>query len=356
MKSGRGTMECCVKPTLRVARLCCGLAALLAIGCTKPKQTTAIGSGVGGAVGAGLGAIVGNQTGNAGSGLAIGAVAGAATGALISNALQAQDEKITAQSEALKRQEKLLQAQKNELAELRTLNNDSGFSSGPTTPRYRYRPTSIDATSPEVERQIAALERRGPAPRHPGAGPYHETSYSAPKTSIPPAHVSAPATQPREPLARYDIRAEIAGEKPARQTSNKPAKLASAVPLTTETLPASKPKKATLPAQTSETTETETVARAIAPSSNSNECKEAMSEKELASQAPDNSDKLFHLRRALRLCPNSAVLHYELGSVYAAMERASNAEEEYQQALSIDPSFVAAKKSLAELLKNESKF
>lgn len=345
-----------VRPNPHVVGICCGLVAVLAIGCTKPKQTTAIGSGVGGAVGAGLGAIVGNQTGNSGSGLAIGAVAGAATGALIGNALQAQDEKISAQSEALKRQEKLLQAQKNELAELRTINNDNTFAAESTTPRYRYRPTSIDANSPEVARQIAALQRRGPAPRHPGAGPYHETSYSAKRSSTPSTVVRTPDTQPREPLARYDIRAEIAGEKAHSDSGSTASKLASTVPLTTETLPSSKPRKAALPTQKLDTSETESVARAVAPTSNSNACKEAMSEKDLASQASDHSDKLFHLRRALRLCPNSAALHYELGSVYASMERTSNAEEEYQQALSIDPSFVAAKKSLAELLKNESKF
>jgi Tfp pilus assembly protein PilF len=38
------------------------------------------------------------------------------------------------------------------------------------------------------------------------------------------------------------------------------------------------------------------------------------------------------------------------------MERTSNAEEEYKQALSIDPSMAAAKNALADLLKNETKF
>jgi Flp pilus assembly protein TadD len=88
----------------------------------------------------------------------------------------------------------------------------------------------------------------------------------------------------------------------------------------------------------------------------SSECKEALAERDKAAEAADNSDKLFHLRRALRLCPNSAPLHYELGRVYSSMDRGSDAEGEFKQALSIDPSLVAAKKALSEMLKEEVQF
>jgi Flp pilus assembly protein TadD len=81
-----------------------------------------------------------------------------------------------------------------------------------------------------------------------------------------------------------------------------------------------------------------------------------LAERDLAVEASDNSDKLFHLRRALRLCPNSAPLHHELGKVYASMQRTKDAEGEFQQALSIDPSFSAAKKELGALLKDEVHF
>jgi Flp pilus assembly protein TadD len=122
------------------------------------------------------------------------------------------------------------------------------------------------------------------------------------------------------------------------------------VPLIKETLPkAGATEESSLEATTS-------TASISAPSASSNECKEALSEKELASQAPDNSDKLFHLRRALRLCPNNAVLHYELGNVYRLMERPTNAEDEFKQALSMDPNLAPAKHALAEMLKNETKF
>ena len=143
--------------------------------CTRPQKPTAIGSGVGGTVGAGLGAIIGSQSGNAGGGLAIGALAGAATGALVGNALQAQDEHNRVQDEKLKRQEQMLAAQKNEIAELRDIRSDLAYDRSraqleqrnpfENAPRYRYKSTSTDATSPAVERARNRLRQRGPNPR-----------------------------------------------------------------------------------------------------------------------------------------------------------------------------------------------
>ena len=131
----------------------------ISTGCVKPRKTTAIGSGVGGAIGAGLGAIIGNQSGNAGSGLAIGAGTGAAVGALVGNALQAEQERNTAQDEAIKRQEQVIKAQRNEINELRTIRGDDSYAlnSGAvnSTPRYRLRGTTTDPESPEVARQRA---------------------------------------------------------------------------------------------------------------------------------------------------------------------------------------------------------
>lgn len=313
-------------------------------------------------MGAGLGAIIGNQTGNAGGGVAIGAVAGAATGSLIGNALQAQDEKSRSQGEAIKRQEKTLQAQRNELAELRSLKSDTASYPSPSdiSPRYRYRPVSLDENSPEVARRIAELQRRGPNPKS------HSTS-TAWMSEPRPTRASSRKTSARETLARYDVRSEISSETvPAKTThvtksnvgratsdsaSVKATSIQNSVPLIKETLP----KPGAIQEASLETTET-SAALATAPSPSSSECKEAMSEKELASQAPDNSDKLFHLRRALRLCPNNAVLHYELGNVYRLMERSTDAEDEFKQALSINPNLSPAKNAMADMLKNETKF
>lgn len=381
-----------------------GLALTLATftGCTKPRQTTAVGSGVGGAIGAGLGAIVGNQTGNAGSGLAIGAGAGAAVGALVGNALQAQEERNKTQDEAIKRQERVIQAQKSEINELRSVRSDDSYSyntATSSTPRYHYRGITTNPESPEVARQRARLQQRGPRPTHSnGSTVYSSSYYSAPRQEpavqkrapIPaaelvqraaPSHVQPPAatlpsvtsSSPKpltEPLARYDVRSELSEKETSTSRTTAPREVPPAVNAEAKqvTLPkASVPVKASvqsggisesdLPAPSKPA---DTTARAVAPASSSQpqskECKEALAERDLAMEATDNSDKLFHLRRALRLCPQSAPLHHELGKVYASMQRTRDAEEEFKEALSIDPSMNAAKRELGALLKDEVQF
>lgn len=91
---------------------------------------------------------------------------------------------------------------------------------------------------------------------------------------------------------------------------------------------------------------TATVAEVTQPKSGCEEGKEA---REAAASSSDDSDKLFHLRKALRLCPNSAETHYDLGKAYLKMDRAADANYEFKQSLSIDPSFKPAQESLKEL-------
>lgn len=332
--------------------LCC-------VGCTRPRQTTAVGSGVGGAIGAGLGAIVGNQSGNAGSGLAIGAAAGAATGALIGNALQAQEERATSTQEAMKRQERTIQAQKSEIAELRAMQSDTGTSLSVTnTPRYRYRQPSMDPESPEVARQRARLQQRGPRPSS-GSSRSSYYDYEAPRPSpaarAPISRVSEKTGDSRKPLARYDVRGELSESLPSSRSSvvrqAPQAASKSSAPKTPSNPKDHAVKESDLPV-----VEPVPAKLSSPPSAQSGECKEALSERDLAHDASENSDKLYHLRRALRLCPHNAPLHFELGQVYASMQRRSDAEGEYKEALRIDPNLPAAKKAMSELLKDEVQF
>ncbi len=370
-----------------------------ATGCTKPRQTTAIGSGVGGAIGAGLGAIVGNQTGNAGSGLAIGAGAGAAVGALVGNAVQAQEERNKTQDEAIKRQERVIQAQKSEINELRSVRGDDSYSynaASSATPRYHYRGTTTNPESPEVARQRARLQQRGPRPAHSkGSGVYSSSYYSSSSSFEPPVQKRAPlpaerpvpraasaeikpptATLPSldtsttKPLARYDVRSELStveastsqakDQRDAPAAANREAKQIIAPKTDVSVKPSPQSGGISESDIAVPNKPTDTTARQVAPVTSSQpqskECKEALSERDLALEATDNSDKLFHLRRALRLCPQSAPLHHELGKVYASMQRTNDAEEEFKQALAIDPSLSAAKRELGALLKDEVQF
>jgi hypothetical protein len=356
---------------VNVALSLAGFAVLLGTitGCTQPGQTTGVGSGVGGAIGAGLGAIIGNQSGNAGSGVAIGAAAGAATGALIGNALEAQEKRTASVEEAVKRQERTIQAQKSEIAELREIRSDSGYSydSYPTaaTPRYRYRQTSVDMESPEVARQRARLQQRGPRP----SGSSYESYQPEPiRQPEPTRRAVQRESLPLEskPLARYDVRSELSDKPSAKTTSSARAELpapAKPAPVQKASLPEPATDSKVARSSTNSISESDlpiakpSEAKVVAPvTQSSSECKEAMTERDRASEASDNSDKLFHLRRALRLCPQSAPLHYELGKVYSSMSRGSDAESEFKQALSIDPSFAAAKKAMSDMLKEEVQF
>jgi tetratricopeptide (TPR) repeat protein len=287
--------------------------ALAVGGCTKPKETTAIGTATGGALGAGLGAIIGNQTGDAGSGLAIGAVAGAATGALIGNALQAQQESVRSQDEAIERQERMLAAQRREIVELRNLNPDV------------------------VEQKRLALQKRGPSPS--SAEGIRTISSNKPK---PLSHSTS------DPLARLDLRSKPIGERPITVPKASAASLR----------PGEQPRgSAATPAKSEKLAgNTATAKHSSTSESPSDACVEAEKERSLAANAMDSSDKLFHLRRALRLCPQNAPIHHELGKVYAAMDRSSDAEQEFKQALELDPAYEAAQESLDRITSNSIKF
>lgn len=298
--------------TKNSARIVCISTIMLvaALGCTKPKETTAVSAATGGAIGAGLGAIIGNQTGDAGSGLAIGAVAGAATGALIGNALQAQQESVRSQDEAIERQERMIAAQRTEITELRNLNPDV------------------------VEKKRLALQKRGPSP------------YATRSTNT-----NAPGSLARnssDPLARLDMRSQSLSERSLATQSVKTAPV----------LASDKQNRRTITQTESAKTidEGSNAKRVSMKSETSDSCGEAEKDRTAAQNAMDSSDKLFHLRRALRLCPNNARMHHELGRVYMSMDRKNDAEHEFKQALNLDPSYAPAKQSLDLVTSENIKF
>jgi hypothetical protein len=325
-------------PRLTIALICSVSLSTAMTGCTRPKQTTAIGAAAGTAIGAGLGAIIGNQTGNAGSGVAIGAAAGAATGALVGNVFQKQEESIQKQNESINRQEQMLRAQKSEISELRRMQSD--------TPTAATGTSTVNAYL--VEQKRLQLQRRGPSPRG-------ETM----------ARYSPPPVRSSEPLARYDVKAVPVA--PRTSTPPQPKKIAAPVapapviPVVEESTPA----KSAAPIQEKDLTEQlkpaapaveETTAKLDAAPESPAACDQSSKERAAATAASENSDKLYHLRRALRLCPQSAETHYELGKTYLAMDRAVDATYEFKQALTTDPSFKPAQKELDNLEQNKVKF
>ena len=265
--------------------------------CTEPGEQTAIGSATGAALGAGLGAIVGSQTGNAGAGLVVGAVAGGAAGAMVGNALQAQDETMRTQDEAIERQEQFLRAQRAELDELRRTQDPVGMRAAPLgdargrlAPRGPSSPTSSARVTGRAMsgamRESDIVQMRGS--RDPSAA----TGRMAVR-ALPPRAAeidAAPREILREPTAKLS------------------------------------------------TSSTEI----LTP-----ECSQAAGEVRRAESAVENADRLFHYRRALRLCPQNASMHAGLAGVYKRLNRLEDAEFEYQEALRLEPELESARQGLA---------
>ncbi len=79
------------------------------------------------------------------------------------------------------------------------------------------------------------------------------------------------------------------------------------------------------------------------------DCDGAVSEIQNGENSQETADKLFHFRRALRLCPSRPDYHVKLGRVYLALNRPTDAVYEFKEALTLDPSHAAAKEGLASL-------
>ena len=329
----------------RTGSLVAALILIAAAGCTQPKETTAIGSATGGAIGAGLGAIVGNQTGSTGGGIAIGAVAGAATGALIGNALQAQQETAQSQDEAIERQERMISAQRQELNELRTIQPDAPVVA---PSRSSHRSSQHQTLSPEAQRKLAQLERRGPNPR---------ASHSVVAYEPPPLKRNS------EPLARYN--AESASPAPRAKAPAAQTKPQQAAALSIPKSDVAKPKAAepatddsSNPSSIGEAdildegaAEAQAGASSLAEDSqaNSSACSEAAGEAQAAQSATESSQKLYHLRRAQRLCPTNSAFYTDLGNLYLSMGRVQDARNSFNDALKIDPNLQAARTGLEEV-------
>jgi Tfp pilus assembly protein PilF len=76
------------------------------------------------------------------------------------------------------------------------------------------------------------------------------------------------------------------------------------------------------------------------------DCTKAEGEALQAARAPEAADKLFHYRRALRLCPGQASYHVGMAEVYKSLKRDKDAQYEYNEALKLDPQNTAAKQAL----------
>lgn len=350
-----------------IKRVLVVLIILAASACTEPGRTTSVGAATGGVIGAGLGAIVGNQVGSTGAGLAIGAASGAAAGAAIGNALESNEKRFAQQGEKIKRQDQEIEAQKKMMAELRKKQEDStsaslrasamqdsyawgndewGKSKG--SQKWAHDPSVRYATSKEID----VARNRTSAPIGFSAS---STGDSSARARMAPAMVAPAIAGP----AKMAPEAEVVESHPS---SARPiAKLTTDKPTTssvTERDLTGADTSAAVAVQDEnkkiDSLKVENEAQNAAPvaalaSQDSEECKGAQQEASKASAASETADKLFHIRRALRMCPSNADFHHELGKLYKYLGRNSDAKFEFDEAIRINPSHQEAKASLSGL-------
>ncbi|MBX7145169.1 MAG: hypothetical protein K1X79_12010 [Oligoflexia bacterium] len=321
-------MRTSIKTTLLI-----GLLSLSA--CTDPGETTGIGAAAGGVVGASLGAIVGSATGDAGTGLVLGAVAGSATGAAVGNVLEAQQQTIRTQDEAIERHERMIAAQTNEIRELRKIGGDTAVS------RLPQRDDSRGAVDSEA---LGSL-RPGQQARSVGSSSTQAARVAAESTrnivvERDATHANTPKLTSRSEVRERSLvetepqaalRSSFEGRESRAQVGalQNHDSIRSAADVTGSGVGAivSEPVK----------------------SGSSPECVQAGGEYDKAQTSTELADKLFHLRRALRLCPENAGYHNKLGEVYMALNRRADAEFEFREALRQQPGMAAAQANLNAL-------
>lgn len=307
---------------------------------TEPGRTTAVGAAAGGALGAGIGAIVGSQVGAPGGGIAIGAAAGAAAGGAIGNMLEAQEQqhekKLAVQDHAINEHSQTIAEQQQEINQLRSGALD-------TSADKRAAPAW---TSNENEALSVARARN--AASVPGYRQEARDLVDPHRRVAPPPVVPVTTRAPTlAPAVKFKTEA-TAPETTSDSLAERDLTVA-ASPNSLD-LPGVEETKAPPAPRFEPQAKPETViASAGALHAASPDCAEAEVEAGKASAADEASDKLFHYRRALRLCPTHGEFHNGLGEVYLTLGRREDAEFEFKEALRLDPTLQAAENNLAQL-------
>lgn len=126
----------------------------------------------------------------------------------------------------------------------------------------------------------------------------------------------------RQPLARYDPSSYEARKARAREEIAK-AKIKNSASLSPQITKEAKNK--TVDRSEYSKGQSRPIDRKIS------ECLEGQAEIDKARNADENSEKLFHYRRALRVCPQQADFHKALGDFYMSINRVEDAQFEFEE-------------------------
>jgi hypothetical protein len=323
------------------------------------------GAVVGGAMGAGLGAIIGSQTGSAGAGLAIGGLVGAGTGAAIGSSLQERNEAMRAQEEQLERQQQRIAANRRAIEQLqagrdpRTAALNRPFSSPATGS------AQVDTAISRVETNGIGTDRRAALRAAPLTSSPRSAATVTERELIPSERSSTEATQSRSfesqkvvdqaRTGSLSVGVNTSGDSRVAGSTIKAERERIEVPVVPEEIERlSVDQESEVGEKVAEELpkfggESGAITAGLQTSPKDDDCLIADGELNLAAKAAASADKLFHQRKALRLCPNSARSHIAIAETYLSLGRRSDAEFELREALRIEPSNETAAAKLKEI-------
>lgn len=363
---------------------------------------TGLGAATGAVVGSGIGAIIGSQSGSTGIGVAIGGLSGAALGGALGQQegreLASKEERNT-RSE---RQDELLKANQNRINEYKrgsdlaserrgalaipssstrsvvknsVINTPIGYRGNPRAVRlddgdFDTRPESVapksiaskntvisrnEDVSPPKLKIIPARSALTPTENKTSSKVVSKTSQVDLIPDVPAVEVSEPKIAP----------AVVTGKKLPEAKSLEPAVKIADDSMKSEISKATtarngivgvpvQPDKVVVDPGTEEIKTTVITGSKVVKATSDDDCSRADQEYQRATTSISDADKLFYLRRALRLCSAKPNLHLATGRVYSKLGRVEDAEYEFRQVLDLEPSNSEATKELANL-KNGSR-
>lgn len=326
----------------------------------RGATTSGVSAAAGAVVGATAGLIIGSTSGHAGEGLVLGTIAGATTGGLVGSKLEGYEAEIDEKSEAITRQEEVITNQWREIDSLKK--QLEKIDTRPSVNNENYSLDTYDG-SPKAkswnEYNIDIPKKRVapvPSKASKSRASLRARSASLPKAVTTPKKVVrkrpiavvkkapvidvAKTKKPALPKARVVKKKTPTPIKSVRKVAKKqePIKVARKAPAVKVT-----PKKEIAKVKSKPEP---TVASLATTKVTSTGCTKAAEEAERAAATTSNADKLFYLRRALRLCPKEAKYHLQAGEVYASIGRKDDAEFEFRRTIELDPENEAAHEQL----------
>ena len=327
----------------------------------KPNlSTTGMGTASGAAIGAGLGTLVGSTTGNAGEGFLVGGLAGAAIGAGIGRKFQDQEEVLAKQEEDLNAQKEVISSQERQIEELRMKQNDQFMKNNrPSRLKKNFHPEDYSGNpraklwNPDSGSSNSNFKEYS----------YNSNSIKPPKpefpvlSSKPKSRIAPKVAEVRTDIPKIKERiSEPSSVKPKAEIQEFSSSESLDVPeivvkKPTVSLPNVKPKMN--PAVSSDISDIPDISAVAAKKLDNNirseKCKLADEELARANRSTSDADKLFYLRRSLRLCPEESEFHYQIGKIYSNLGRIDDAKFEFRQAIDLDPNNNKAKNQLSML-------